>query len=82
LICGFVGGQPVGLLEAIGARTDLEEVVLCSRLLMRPYAFLQNPGVKVVSGFFGPIERMARSAGARVGYLPADFTASSASACV
>src|ERR1051325_1557738 len=73
LICGFVAGQPVGLLEAIGARTDLEEVVLYSGLLMRPYVFLQNPGVKVVSGFFGPIERMARSAGARVSYLPADF---------
>jgi acyl-CoA hydrolase len=73
LICGFVAGQPVGLLEAIGARTDLEEVVLYSGLLMRPYVFLQNPGVKVVSGFFGPIERMARSAGARLSYLPADF---------
>jgi acyl-CoA hydrolase len=73
LICGFVAGQPAGLLEAIGARTDLEEVVLYTGLLMRPYAFLQNPGVKVVSGFFGPIERMARSVGARVSYLPADF---------
>src|SRR5207247_1782321 len=30
-------------------------------------------GVRVVSGFFGPIERMARAAGARVSYLPADF---------
>src|SRR5581483_2518398 len=73
LICGLVAGQPVGLLEAIGARTDLEDVVLYLGLLMRPYAFLQNPGVRVVSGFFGPIERMARSAGARVSYLPADF---------
>jgi acyl-CoA hydrolase len=73
LICGFVAGQPVGLLEAIGARSDLEEVVLYLGLLMQPYAFLQNPGVKVVSGFFGPIERMARSAGVRLSYLPADF---------
>src|SRR5690349_14302220 len=73
LICGFVAGQPVGLLEAIGARTDLEEIVLYLGLLMRPYSFLQNPAFKVVSGFFGPIERMARSAGARVSYLPADF---------
>ena len=28
LLCGFVAGQPVGFLEALGARTDLEDVVL------------------------------------------------------
>src|SRR6058998_558413 len=73
VLCGFVAGQPVGFLEALGERTDLEEVVLYTGLLLRPYAFLQHPGVRVVSGFFGPIERMARAAGVRVGYLPADF---------
>jgi len=73
VIAGFAAGQPVGFLEALGARTDLEDVVLYTGLLLRPYALLQNPGVRVVSGFFGPIERMARAAGARVGYLPADF---------
>src|SRR3989442_5054756 len=74
LLCGFVAGQPVGFLDALGARTDLEDVVLYTGLLTRPFALLQNPGVRVVSGFFGPIERMARAAGARVSYLPADFT--------
>ncbi|MGH7338917.1 MAG: acetyl-CoA hydrolase/transferase family protein, partial [Candidatus Rokuibacteriota bacterium] len=39
-----------------------------------PYALLKTPGVRVVSGFFGPIERMARGSGARVSYLPADFS--------
>jgi acyl-CoA hydrolase len=73
LLCGFAAGQPVGLLEALGARRDLEEVVLYTGLLTRPLALLRNPGVRVVSGFFGPIERMARAAGARVDYLPADF---------
>jgi acyl-CoA hydrolase len=73
VIAGFAAGQPVGFLEALGARPDLEDVVLYTGLLLRPYALLQNPGVRVVSGFFGPIERMARAAGARVGYLPADF---------
>src|SRR5207244_9747559 len=73
LLCGFVAGQPVGFLAALGERTDLEDVVLYTGLLLRPYALLQNPGVRVVSGFFGPIERMARAAGVRVGYLPADF---------
>jgi acyl-CoA hydrolase len=72
--CGFVAGQPVGFLEALGARTDLEDIALYTGLLLRPYALLQHPAVRVVSGFFGPIERMARAAGARVGYLPADFS--------
>lgn len=74
VLCGFVAGQPVGFLEALGARTDLVDVVLHTGLLSRPYALLKNPGVRVVSGFFGPIERMARASGARVSYLPADFT--------
>ncbi|HYR96537.1 MAG TPA: acetyl-CoA hydrolase/transferase C-terminal domain-containing protein [Candidatus Binatus sp.] len=73
VLCGFAAGQPVGLLDALGARADLEEVVLYTGLMIRPYALLQNPGVRVVSGFFGPIERAARSLGAPVEYLPADF---------
>ena len=74
LLCGFAAGQPVGFLEALGARTDLVDVVLYTGLLTRPYQLLERPGVRVVSGFFGPIERMARAAGARVSYLPADFS--------
>jgi acyl-CoA hydrolase len=74
VLFGFVAGQPAGLLEAFGGRTDLEDVVLYTGLLMRPYRFLQNPKVRVVSGFFGPIDRLAREAGARVSYQPADFS--------
>ncbi len=74
LLCGFAAGQPVGFLGALGARTDLLDVVLYTGLLSRPLELLQRPGVRVVSGFFGPIERMARAAGARVSYLPADFS--------
>ena len=73
LLCGFLSGQPSGLLAAIGERSDLEDVVLYCGLLGQPYALLSNPAVRVVSGFFGPIERMARSSGARIEYLPADF---------
>jgi len=73
LLCGFVAGQPAGFLEALGGRGDLDDVDVYTGLLARPYGFLSNPKVRVVSGFFGPIERMARDAGARVTYLPADF---------
>lgn len=73
VLCGFVSGQPQGVLEALGARTDLEDVMLFTGILAAPYALLQNPGVRVRSGFFGPIERMARAAGARVDFLPGDF---------
>src|SRR5205823_1123767 len=62
-----------GLREAIGARPDLEYLTIVSGLLVRPYAFLGNPAVRLVSGFFGPVERAARQGGARVQYLPLDF---------
>ncbi|OQY67127.1 MAG: hypothetical protein B6D46_07890 [Polyangiaceae bacterium UTPRO1] len=73
LACGLVAGQPAGFLEALGARRDLEDVVLYTGLLLQPYALLQTPGVRIVSGFFGPIERMARAMGGRVTYIPRDF---------
>jgi acyl-CoA hydrolase len=73
VLCGFAAGQPVGLLEALGARADLQEVTIFTGLLIRPFTVLQNPGVRVMSGFFGPIERAARGLGLPIEYLPADF---------
>src|SRR5262245_31705633 len=73
LTCGLAIAQPTGLLEAIGARDDFEDLAILSGLLIRPYAFFQRRGVRVVSGFFGPMERMADTAGACVDYVPADF---------
>lgn len=70
---GLATGQPIGLLEALGRRRDLADIVLYCGLLVRPYALLQNPAVRVVSGFFGPIDRAARAGGARIEYLAADF---------
>ena len=60
-------------MEAIGARPELESVVLYTGILIRPYAIVQHPGVRIVSGFFGPIERAARAAGRPVEFFPADF---------
>ncbi len=73
LTTGFVSGQAAGILHALGAREDLEDVTLYTGILVEPYPFLQRRGVRVASAFFGPIERMARAMGARVEFLAADF---------
>jgi acyl-CoA hydrolase len=73
VLCGFVSGQPQGILAALGERDDLEDVRLFTGLLAAPYALLQRAGVRVVSGFFGPIERAARAAGSGVEFLAGDF---------
>ena len=73
VVTGFVSGQAAGILGALGERGDLEDVTLYTGLLVEPYALLQRPGVRVVSAFFGPIERMARAMGARVEFLAVDF---------
>src|SRR5262245_30256438 len=74
IACGFVSGQPAGFLGALATRTDLVNVVLYTGLLSEPYGgLLAHPGIRLVSAFFGPVERMARSMGARVEFLAVDF---------
>jgi acyl-CoA hydrolase len=69
----IAGGQPAGFLTTLAERDDWRDFTLFSGLLIAPYAVLTNPNVRMISGFYGPIERMLRSMGARVDYLPADF---------
>jgi acyl-CoA hydrolase len=78
LFTGLAGGQAGAVLEAIGARDDLTDVVLSGGLFAAPYRLLRNPGIRVVSGFFGPVERAARAEGCRIEYLAADFHGSEA----
>src|SRR5437016_10483715 len=52
-----------------GRRLEVEEPAR----LIRPFAMLEHPHIRVVSGFFGPIERAARALGRPIEYLPADF---------
>jgi acyl-CoA hydrolase len=73
LVAPIATGQPAAFLHALAERTDYLNLTLFSGLLIEPYAVLQQPGVRLISGFFGPIERMFRSAGAAIHYLPADF---------
>jgi acyl-CoA hydrolase len=66
-------GQPAALLAALAGRDDYEDLTIFSGLLIEPYAVLQHPGVRLISGFYGPIERMLKGSDARIDYLPADF---------
>ena len=69
----IAGGQPVAFLTALAERTDWEDLRLFSGLLIAPYPILQHPRVRLISGFYGPIERMLHTLHGRVDYLPADF---------
>jgi acyl-CoA hydrolase len=66
-------GQPAAFLAALAERQDWTDLVVFGGLLTEPYAFLQAPGVRFISGFFGPVERLARQMGGHIDYLPADF---------
>jgi acyl-CoA hydrolase len=66
-------GQPPGLIEALGARDDWEELRIGSGLLFVFSPVFNHAGVHYLSGFFGPIERMLRDSGANISFSPADF---------
>ena len=66
-------GQPPAFLAALGEREDWEDLRVYGALLAVGTALFTRPGVHYLSGFFGPIERMLRDAGANIGFAPADF---------
>jgi len=66
-------GQPPALLDALSERDDFEDLTVFCALLVGLYPLFTKPGVKLLSGFFGPVERGLASAGADVEFVPADF---------
>ena len=66
-------GQPPGLLAALGERDDWEELRVYGGLLAVGTALFNHPKVHYLSGFFSPIERLLRDAGANISFAPADF---------
>ena len=66
-------GQPPALLEALGRRTDWEDLRVSGALLTVLTDLFNHPNVHYLSGFFGPLDRMLRDAGANIGFAPADF---------
>jgi acyl-CoA hydrolase len=66
-------GQPAMFLSTLGERSDFTSLTIFTGLMIEPYPVLQQPGVRMISGFYGPIERLLKSMGANIQYLPADF---------
>jgi acyl-CoA hydrolase len=66
-------GQPGAFLHALGSRDDYQDLSIFGGLLIEPYSVLRKPEVRLVSGFFGPLERILEAEGANIEYLPADF---------
>jgi len=66
-------GQPPGFLEALGRRTDWEDLRINGALLSVFTDLFTHPNVHYLSGFYGPLERILRDSGANIGFAPADF---------
>ncbi len=66
-------GQPPGYLRALGERDDWEDLRIAGALLTVGTELFTRPGVHYLSGFFGPLERMLRDAGANISFAAADF---------
>lgn len=66
-------GQPPAFLEALGRRTDWEDLRVGGALLTVLTDLFSHPNVHYLSGFYGPLERLLRDAGANIGFAPADF---------
>jgi acyl-CoA hydrolase len=66
-------GQPPGFLHALGERDDFRELRVFTALLTGLYKIFTRPGVTLLSGFFGPVERGLRAAGHDVRFVPGDF---------
>jgi len=66
-------GQPVSLIHALGERTDWVRLELLCAMLVDFYELPARAGVRTLSTFFGPAERIYRDSGADIHYIPADF---------
>ncbi|MDJ0787739.1 MAG: acetyl-CoA hydrolase/transferase C-terminal domain-containing protein [Myxococcota bacterium] len=66
-------GQPPALLRALGERDDFEDLEVGGALLLGLYPLFTRKGVRLRSGFYGPVERGLLASGHDVSFVPADF---------
>jgi acyl-CoA hydrolase len=70
---GLGAGQPAALLQAMGQRDDWQDLQILGALLTVGSDVYAKPGVRIVSGFLGPVERWLKTTDAVVDFIPADF---------
>ena len=66
-------GQPGGFLHALGEEDRFESLTVSGALLTDLFALFTLPGVRLLSGFYGPAERFLRESGSDVHFVPGDF---------
>ena len=66
-------GQPPAFLRALGERDDWTGLRVFGALLAVGTDLFSKTGVHSLSGFYGPLERALRDAGADIEFMPADF---------
>lgn len=66
-------GQPPAFLRALGERDDWTNLRVYGALLAVGTELFARPGVRYLSGFYGPLERALRDSDADVEFAPADF---------
>ncbi len=64
---------PDGLMTALGARDDWEDLVVGGALCLNLYDVFTKAGVSYRCGFFGPAERLHHSMGHQVELVPGGF---------
>jgi acyl-CoA hydrolase len=70
---GLGPGMPPAFLQALGRRTDWEELRVSGAFLAVFTDLFNHPNVHYLSSFFGPLERILRDAGSNIGFAPADY---------
>lgn len=70
---GLGPSQPPALTAALGTRTDWTDLRIDGALLTVFSEVFKHPGVTLMSGFLGPLERWLRDEGVKIEFVPADF---------
>jgi acyl-CoA hydrolase len=73
LAFGLGPSMPPAVFEAMGARTDWTDLVIGGALALGSYDLLSHPGVSYRCGFYGPVEKLLASSGARIDLVPSGF---------